>query len=52
MHLKHCQDINKCYEELTVDTSMSTVGPTPLLLGLVHLDVRYVESINIQTFNL
>jgi hypothetical protein len=31
---------------------MSTVGTKPLLLCLVHLDVRYVESINIQTLHL
>jgi len=31
---------------------MSTVGTAPLLLCLVHLDVRYVESIDIQTLHL
>ena len=31
---------------------MSTVGTAPLLLGLVHLDVRYVKRIDIQTFHL
>uniref|UniRef100_A0A7C8YTL2 Uncharacterized protein n=1 Tax=Opuntia streptacantha TaxID=393608 RepID=A0A7C8YTL2_OPUST len=31
---------------------MSTVSPTPLFLGLVHLDVRDVERINIKTLHL
>lgn len=38
--------------EHTIDSSMSTVGTTPLLLCLVHLDVRYMESIDIQTLHL
>ena len=38
--------------KLTVDSSMSTVCAAPLFLCLVHLDVRYVEWINIQTFQL
>jgi hypothetical protein len=31
---------------------MSTVCPAPLLLSLVHLNVRYIEGINIKTFDL
>lgn len=31
---------------------MSTVSAAPLLLGLVDLDVRNVECINVQTFHL
>lgn len=37
---------------LTIDSSMSTVRTTPLLLRLVHLDVRYEKQIHIQAFNL
>lgn len=39
-------------DKLTVDASMSTVGPAPLLLGLVHLNVRHVEGVDIKTFDL
>ena len=35
-----------------VDSSMSTVCAAPLFLCLVRLDVRYVEWINIQTFQI
>lgn len=38
--------------EHTINSSMSAVGTAPLLLCLVHLDVRYVESIDIQTLHL
>jgi hypothetical protein len=39
-------------DKLTVDASMSTVGPASLFLSLVHLNVRNVEGINIQTLDL
>lgn len=38
--------------KLTVNPSMSTVRPAPLLLCLVHLDMRNKQSIHIQTFHL
>lgn len=44
--------INNGRQALTVDSSMSTVRPTPLLLSLVYLDVRYVKSVDIQAFHL
>ena len=42
----------KSREAHTVNSSMSTVCTTPLLLSLVHLNVGYDEGINIQSFHL
>ena len=39
-------------DKLTVDASMSTVGPAPLLLSLVYLNVRHIQGIDIKTFDL
>lgn len=39
-------------KELTVDTSVSAVRASPLLLGLVHLNVRDDKRIHIQTLDL
>ena len=38
--------------KLTVDASMSTVGPATLLLSLVYLNVRHIQGIDIKTFDL
>ena len=48
--VKH--SIQVVYLRHTVDSSVSAVGPAPLLLCLVDLDVRYVERINVQTLRL
>lgn len=42
----------KKWDQLTVDSSMSTIGTASLFLGLVHLNVGNEESIHIQTFHL
>ena len=34
---------------LTVDTAVSAVGPAPLLLRLVNLDVRDFKLVRVQT---
>ena len=39
-------------DKLTVDASMSTVCPAPLLLSLVYLNVRHIQCINVKTFDL
>jgi len=35
-------------DKLTVDASMSTVGPALLLLSLVYLNVRHIQCINVK----
>ena len=44
--------IKESQKKLTVDSSVSTVSPSPLLCSLVDLNVRNEERINIQTFHL
>lgn len=39
-------------EKLTVNSSMSTIRPAPLLLCLIYLNVRDEQSIRIQTYHL
>ena len=49
---KNINQWEKWITKLTIDSSVGTVSPSPLLCSLVHLDVWYEEGIHIQTFHL
>jgi len=46
------QEWKTIFQDVQIDASVSTVGPAPLLLGLVHLDVWNIEVVHIQAFHL